>query len=161
MASLAEKYRNWSDFKKNMFILLMVTLFGALVGVGFIFIDNMGVLLGWLLGSAVNIFAYVTMHYGSKRLLSPDTDPKKGYFALVWAVLRLALYAGCLLLSGFASFKWGTLAHGYCNIIATALALMPTWIMLVVTTFFRSHKAKEEPAAKPLETADTDKKEEK
>ena len=159
MASLVEKYRNWSDFKKNMFILLMVALFGAIVGIGFIFIDNIGVLLGWLLGSAVNIFAYATMYYGSKRLLAPDTDPKKGYFALIWAVLRLAFYAGCLLLSGFASFKWGTLAHGYCNLIATALALMPTWVMLVITTFLRSHRPKEEPVAKRQETAETDKKE--
>lgn len=149
MSGLVSKYKSWDDFHKNMFLLGIVTLVGALISVAFIFLDNIGVLLGWLLGSAVNFFAYVTMHVGSKRLLTPGADPKSGYFTLLWAVLRLALYAGALLLSGFCTFKWGTLAHGYCNLIAVALALMPTWIMLVVTGLIRAPKLNAPKAEQP------------
>ena len=145
MENLVTKYKNWDDFHKNLFILGVVTLVGALISVVFIFLDNIGVLFGWLLGSAVNMFAYVTMYRGSLRLLTPGADPKRGYLTLLWAILRLALYAGALLLSGFCTFKWGSLSHGYCNLIATALALMPTWIMLVVTMLVRAPKLNQKP----------------
>ena len=160
MSNLAEKYNKLSDHQKNLVILIAVAIIGALICVAFIFMDNVGVLLGWLLGSAVNIFAYVTMHMGSASLLNPNGNPKSGYLAMVWAILRLFLYAGCLLLSGFATFKWGTLAHGYCNIISCALALMPTWITLVVTTLHRSNKHVEAQSVKAVEQPKEETKEE-
>ena len=139
MSKLVDRYQNWTEFGKNMFILLMVGLVGALVCVGFIFVDNVGVLLGWLLGTVVNIFAYFTIHKSSAALLG-QKESKFGYMAMLGGALRLLLYAGTLLLAGFASFRWGSLAHGYCNLISCALALMPTWIMLVLTMFLRGKK---------------------
>ena len=118
-----------------------VTLVGAAISCVFIFQDNVGVLLGWLLGSAVNLFSYFTIYKGASYLISNSTSSKQGYLSMVWGMLRFLLYAGVLLLSGFASFKWGSLSHGYCNFIAAALALMPTWITLVITMFFRAKKA--------------------
>ena len=149
MKRLVEKYESWGEMGKNLFILIVIAIVGALISLVFLVADNVGVLLGWLLGSAVNIFAYVSIYRGSVRLLSHSDSPKQGYFAILWAFLRIALYAGALFLAGFASFKWGTLSHGYCNIIATALALMPTWIVVVITTFARANKNKSEP--KPVE----------
>jgi len=150
MKRFVEKYESWSEMGKNLFILIVVAVIGALISLVFLVADNVGVLLGWLLGSAVNILAYVSICKGSSRLLSTSGSAKQGYFAILWAFLRLFLYAGSLLLAGFASFKWGTLAHGYCNLIAVALALMPTWIVLVLSTLSRNRKTpKEEP--KPVE----------
>ena len=157
MGKFVDKYKSWDDFHRNVFILCCISVIGALVGVGFIFLDNIGVLFGWLLGSVVNMVAYVTIAKGSARLLTPSTEPKQGYFALVGAVLRLFLYAGVLLLSGFCSFKWGTLSHGYCNLIATSLALMPTWIVLVITMLIRAPKLNAKPTPK---AEDEEKKEE-
>lgn len=152
MANLVEKYRSWDDHQKNLFILIVIAVVGLLACVPFIFLDNIGVLLGWALGSVVNIIAFVTIWKGSASLLR-QTDSNRGYLALIGAFLRIALYLGALLLSGFASFKWGTLAHGYCNIISLSLALMPTWIVVVTTTLLRANRAKpvvkEEP--KPAE----------
>lgn len=158
--SFRNSYDSWSDFKKNLFILLVIVAVGALVTAGFIFVNNVGVLFGWLLGSAVNIIAYVTMEKGANFLLAGDESEsgKRGYLAIVFNLARLLLYAGALVLSAFASFKWGSLSHGYCNLISCALALMPTWITLLVVTFKRARHL-DEPAKK--EEAKPEEKEEK
>lgn len=142
---------------KNLFILIVVAIVGALVSLVFLVADNVGVLLGWLLGSAVNIFAYVTIYKGSASLLAGGSS-KRAYLAVVWAFLRILLYAGALFLAGFASFKWGTLSHGYCNLISTALALMPTWIVVVCAALIRHKKAMR--ADKPVEPKEVPKEEE-
>lgn len=139
------RYSKLSPFGKNLFILLCIALVGALISVAFIFLDNIGVLLGWLLGSAVNIFAYVTMEKGASYMLDPSTEAKGGGLMVVGAIGRFVLYAGALVLAGFASFRWGSLAHGYCNLISCALALMPNWIVLVFASLHRTRKeAKQE-----------------
>ena len=138
--SFKNRYENWSDFQKNLFILISIAILGALASIGFIFVDNIGVLFGWLLGSAINLFSYISLAKGTSYLLSPGSTPKQAYLSSVFAILRIFLYAAALLLSGFASFRWGTLAHGYCNLIACALALMPTWIVLLIVTFGRMKK---------------------
>lgn len=125
---------------KNLFILITIAIVGTIISAIFLVVDNVGVLLGWLLGSAVNLFAYTSIHKGSAYLLSTSTSSKRGYLTILWGLLRFALYAGCLVLAAFASFRWGSLSHGYCNLISTALALMPTWIVLVIATFVRSNK---------------------
>ena len=139
--SFKSKYESWSEFKKNLFLLICIALLGALACAGFIFLDNIGVLFGWLLGSAVNIFAYATINHGTAFLLSADGGAKKAYLASLFSILRILLYGAALVLAGFASFMWGSLAHGYCNIISCALALMPTWIVLALVTFGRMKKS--------------------
>ncbi|MCR5349117.1 MAG: hypothetical protein K6E59_05905 [Bacilli bacterium] len=151
MKSLVERYESWDELRKNLFILLVVAAFGALISVIFIFLDNIGVLFGWLLGSAVNIFAYWSIHQGSAYILSNSEKRSQGYLAILWGLLRFVLYAGCLVLSGLASFRWGSLSHGYCNLIACALALMPTWIMLVLVTLIRNNKSSQKTKEIPPE----------
>ena len=155
MKDFVNRYAAWSDMKKNMFLLLMIAVAGTLISIPFIFLENVGVLLGWLLGSAVNFVAYVSIAKFSAAVLSQNQS-KFGYFAMVGGFLRFLLYAGALVLAGFASFRWGTLAHGYCNLISCALALMPTWILLVCTTLFRNAKS----AKKPVEEKKTENPEE-
>ena len=152
MSKLLDRFYSWSEMKQNLFILLVVAIIGAAICVPFIFLDNIGVLLGWLLGSAVNILAYVSIAKGSSLILATGDSSKHGYWAMAWASIRLLLYAGSLLLAGFASFIWGSLAHGFCNIIAVALALMPTWITLLVGTMIRNAHAKAKPEQKPEDT---------
>lgn len=146
MKKLAEKFATWSEFKQILFVLIVVALLGAIISCIFIFVENVGVLWGWLLGSAVNLFAYITIYKGSAAVLnSAKGHGMAGGMAIALGGLRFLFYAGALLLSGFASFKWGSLAHGYCNLISCALALMPTWITLVIVLFFRAKKAEKKP----------------
>ncbi len=142
MSKFVDKYESWSEEKRNLFILFCVAVFGAAVCVPFIFLDNVGVLFGWLLGSVVNIFAYYSIYKVSEATLNPDATSKRAYFMVFFGMFRLALYAGVLVLAAFATFRWGSMSHGYCNILSAALALMPTWIVVVITTFFRSQKDK-------------------
>ena len=144
MGKFVDKYSSWSEEKRNLFLLLVITIVGALVCVPFIFLDNIGVLFGWLLASAVNMFAYFSIYKVAEATLTPDATSKRSYFVALFAMLRLALYAGVLVLSAFATFRWGTLAHGYCNIVSAALGLMPTWIVVLFTTFFHANKEKKE-----------------
>ena len=148
--SFSERYQKWSTFKQTLFILLAVALVGALASCAFIFIENIGVLLGWLLGSAINIFAFVSISKGASFTLDPnDTKGHKAILVAGFGMLRVMLYGGALLLAGFASFRWGSLEHGYCNIISTALALMPNWIVLLIHTFASSKKKPEEKKEEP------------
>ena len=144
MDKFIEKYNSWSEEKQNLFLLFVIALVGALACVPFIFLDNVGVLFGWLLGSAVNIFAYFSIYKVAEATLNPDATSKRGYFMALFAMFRIALYAAVLVLAAFATFRWGTMTHGYCNIVSAALALMPTWIVVFLTTFFRNKKAKKE-----------------
>ena len=149
MASLKQKYETWSEAGKNIFILACIAVFGALVCLPFCFFDNIGVLFGWLLGSAVNVFAYVSIAKGASWLLG-GKSAKMGYLSALFALLRLALYAGGLVLAAFCSFRWGSLSHGYCNLVSLALAYMPMWIVLLIATLIRNKKA--QPEAKKEET---------
>ena len=148
MSKFVDKYRSWSEEKRNLFLLLIIAIVGALACIPFIFLDNIGVLFGWLLASAVNMFAYFSIYKVAEATLSPDATSKRGYFVALFAMFRLALYAGVLVLSAFATFRWGNMAHGYCNIVSAALGLMPTWIVVFITTFFRGNKEKKESADK-------------
>lgn len=142
MGKFVDKFHSWSEEKRNLFLLLVITIVGALACIPFIFLDNIGVLFGWLLASAVNMFAYFSIYKAAEATLSPDATSKRGYFVALFAMFRLALYAGVLVLSAFATFRWGSMAHGYCNIVSAALGLMPTWIVVFITTFFRHGKEK-------------------
>ena len=147
--SLRQKYGKWSSFQQNLFILICVALVGTLACAGFIFLDNVGVLLGWLLGSSINILSYVTIYKGSSFLLDPSARSSKlSYLASIFSILRIFLYAGALLLAGFATFRWGTISHGYCNFVSTALALMPTWIVVFITTINSVRAPKKQPEVK-------------
>lgn len=132
---LAERYKTWSDEGKNLFILICVALFGILVTIPFIFLDNVGILLGWLLGSAINIIAYITIIKGSRALLRQSG--KAAGYAIFGFSFRFLLYAAGLLLAAFCTFRWGSMAHGYCNIVSLALAYMPTWVTLVIVMLVR------------------------
>ena len=139
--SLKQRYLHWSEFQKNLFIMVAVAIVGALVCAIFVFLDNVGVLLGWLAGCAVNLIAYVTIAKGASFVLDQtDLSGKRGYLTALFGMFRFLLYAGVLVLAGFASFRWGTLEHGYLNLVSCALALMPNWVVLSIMTYSRLKK---------------------
>ncbi len=147
MKKLAERYNNWCDEEKNLFIFACIGVVGFLILLFGFFIDNPGLPIGWLLGTAIELVAYFTIWRGTAFLLDPqDKDGKRGYLMAVFALGRLFLYAGGLVLAAFCSFVWGTLAHGYCNLWTVFAGYMPEFIVLIFVTFFR---LKKKPAAAP------------
>lgn len=150
--SFARNYSTWSDEKKNFFLLGMTCLLGCLIlSFGF-FLDNPGLVIGWLLGSAISAFCYATMVLSAKFLLSGDEKSSKfGYFGAVFGLFRLGFYAGGLVIGAFATFVWGSNAHGYCNLWTVFAGYLPLFVILIVTTLMSLKKEKSPAKAEPLE----------
>ena len=141
--SLAQRFSSLSEEKKNLFILGAIALLGALVLVFSFFIDNPGLFYGWLLGSAIEILCYVTIFFGARFLLSGDGEATKGgLVGALFGTFRLLFYAGGLVLGGFATFVWGTPAHGYCNVFTVFAGYLPLLLVLLVTTYLSARKSK-------------------
>ena len=141
--SLAQRFSSLSEEKKNLFILGAIALLGALVLVFSFFIDNPGLFYGWLLGSAIEILCYVTIFLGARFLLSGDGEATKGgLVGALFGTFRLLFYAGGLVLGGFATFVWGTPAHGYCNVFTVFAGYLPLLFVLLVTTYLSARKSK-------------------
>ncbi len=151
MKTLAERYNGWKDEQKNLFILACIGIAGFLILLFGFFIDNPGLPIGWVLGTGIELIAYFTIYKGASYLLDPeDKNGKRGYLMAVFAMGRLLLYAGGLVLAAFCTFVWGSMAHGYCNLWTVFAGYMPEFIVLVIATMIRI-KRKPAPAAKAEE----------
>ena len=142
MMSFAARYCSWSEEKQNLFLLAMIGLAGCLVLAFSAFIDNIGLLLGWILGTLIEIFCYITIVAGSRFLLSGNKESGSAFGVLgaAMGMFRLLFYAGGLLLGGFATFVWGSLSHGYCNVFTVFAGYMPLMIVLLIGTAIRLKK---------------------
>lgn len=149
--SLLRAYLKWSEEKRNFFLLGCVCLLGCLVlSFGF-FVDNPGLVIGWILGSAISAFCYLTIVWGARFLLSGDEHQNKfGYLGAAFGIFRLAFYAGGLVLGGFATYVWGSSAHGYCNLWTVFAGYMPLFAILIITNLasLRQKAPKKEEVAK-------------
>lgn len=144
LMSFASRYCSWSEEKQNLFILVMIGLAGCLVFFFSAFIDNIGLLLGWILGTVIEILCYVTIVAGSRFLLSGGKEggSTMGLLGAGMGMFRLLFYAGGLVLGGFATYVWGTPSHGYCNLFTVFAGYMPLMIVLLVGTAVRLKKDK-------------------
>ncbi len=155
--SLAKRFTSLSEEKKNLMILGGIALLGAFVLLFSLFIDNPGLLYGWLLGSAIEILCYVTIFLGARFLLSGDGEATKGgLVGALFGAFRLLFYAGGLVLGGFATFVWGSPSHGYCNVFTVFAGYLPLLFVLLVTTFLSSRKGKAEKPATQEEKKEGD-----
>ena len=139
---LSQWFSKASEAKQNTFILGVVALVGFVCLSVFFFLNNPGVPLGWLLGSVIEIVAYITIVKGASFLLDPSSlNRNKGYLAPLFMFVRLGLYTGGLVLAAFASFSWGSLESSYLNFFAVFAAYMPMVVVLIFTTVYRLKKS--------------------
>jgi len=139
---LVEWYNKTSDTKKNLFLLGIVTLCGFAVTSIFFFLNNPGVPLGWLFGSIIELICYLSIVKGTAFMLDLNSlDRKKGYLAPLFMFMRLALYAGGLILAAFATFRWGSMSSSYLNFFAVFAGYMPMVVLLLIVTFGRLKKS--------------------
>lgn len=145
-------YNNASEMKKNLFLLGIITAIGFAATFIFFFMNNPGVPFGWLFGSAIEIVCYITIVKGTSFLLDPNKlNPKRGLLAPLFMILRLALYAGGLVLAAFATYRWGSMASSYLNFWAVFAAYMPLPALLLFTTIYRLKKQQSEVKPVPEE----------
>ena len=138
-------YNKKSEMVRNIILLVMIALLGFLVTSIFFFMNNPGVPLGWLFGSAIEIIAYFTIAKGAAFMLDPNhLNRKRGLMAPLFMILRFALYAGGLVLAAFATYRWGSPSCSYLNVWAVFVSYLPLHVVLLFATFFRLKKEKVE-----------------
>lgn len=141
-------------------MLCWIALLGFLATSVFFFLSNPGVPLGWLFGSAIEIVCYITIVKGTSFLLDPNKlNRKRGLIAPLFMLLRLALYAGGLVLAAFATFRWGSMSSSYLNFWAVFAAYMPMVVLLLFVTFYRLKKqspVEQKPEVDPQEGEEND-----
>ena len=142
---LVDWYSKTTETKKNLFLLGMVTLSGFIALSIFFFTGNPGVPLGWLFGSAIEIICYITIVKGASFMLDPNSlSRKKSLLVPLFVALRLSLYGGGLILSAFATFRWGSMSCSYLNIWSTFAAYLPLYVILSAATIYRLKKQQAE-----------------
>jgi hypothetical protein len=112
---------------------------------------------GWLLGSVIEILAYLTIIKMSKSLLTKKADhPVTMGLALLSGSLRMFLWASGLLVSAICTFKseWFGGFNAF-NFYTCAIAYLPMLFIVLLTQFSANRKK-----ASVSKDSDTDKKEE-
>ena len=96
--------------------------------------------LGWLLGSVVEILAFVSLMYMSDGLFAKKDlgHPVASALAIGSASIRFVLYAAALLGSAICTFKseWFGGFNAF-NFYTTAAGLLPMLFVVLFTTFFQ------------------------
>ncbi|MCR5078889.1 MAG: hypothetical protein K6B65_03085 [Bacilli bacterium] len=146
---LKKRYIGLSDEGKTLFWLILVDLVVFLGMVPFFFLSFIGLPLGWLLGSAIEIVCFLTMIKGSGFILDIANE-KNGRnrgraWALVFAFLRFVLMVGGLVLSAVFTFK---MEGNYLNFFACAAGYLPLMIVAIVFNLLHKRKKDEKPVIK-------------
>ena len=151
---LSKRYMSWSDEGKTFFWLIIADVVIFLALIPFFLLSNMGIPLGWLLGSVAVCLCYLSMIKGSGFILRLANDPNgrnRGMaIALAFSLVRLFLMAGVLLFAAFMTFK---VEGNFVNFFSTAAAYLPLILVSIIFTITRKkqHKPSLSPAEKILE----------
>lgn len=131
-----------SSEKKDLFIIVAVGLI-VFVCLCPLFIIFQGAWpLGWLLGSVIDVVAYITIVKFTTGLLSNDPSKKAGVaISTLASGGRYVLYAAGLIVAAICTFKpeWFGGFAGF-NFYACALAYLPMPIVVLVSNLMRNKK---------------------
>jgi predicted ABC-type exoprotein transport system permease subunit len=156
---LAEKFVKMKSEEKDFFILLAIAIIVFLCLTPLFFLSKGSWPLGWLLGSAVSLFAYWSIIKFTSSILSSDNTKKAStIFGVVAGGARIFLYAAALIVSAICTFKsqWFGGFSAF-NFFSTFIAFMPMPLVLIISNLIRNKK----PVAKPIDKpADQEGKEE-
>ena len=153
---LVQKWKNWDENQKSLFILVTLGIFGFLVQIPlFLLHDGNGFSygaypLGWLLGSFAEILAFLSMTYMVKTLSKGGEKSSVALLIMGSFFLRFLLYIGVLIVSAICTFK-PDLFGGFSgfNFYTCFAALLP---LPVVTWIFHFLENKKSPEPKKEET---------
>ena len=143
---LKEKIKGMDTHLLALLVLVAVGVIVFLCLIPFFFFDNPGVPLGWLLGTAIEVFNYWSIVFFSGALLS-STQGKKArgaIFSTIFVFLRFALWIGGLALGALCTFTW---QNNWCNVWSVFAAYVPMTIA-VALTFIGRDRSKTQPAEK-------------
>ena len=138
---IAERYNALPIEKQNIAVTIV---FSLLIFCGLLFlglVGHIGVALGFLAGSIVQIACYLTVLYGAS-LISGEGVKRKGVaIVLIFTFGRFLLYGGLLVLAAFCTYRWN---FPYLNLWGTFAGYMPLYIIIFVHSLIRRHDEKKE-----------------
>ena len=152
-----EKFANWSETKRNVFVLSAFAVVVAILLLPFAFFGLPGLTVGWILGSIISIFAYTTIVFASHVILRKDNDGKGIGLTVVFSFLRMVIYAAGLALGALVTFVW---KNPWLNFWTVFAGYMPMPILVAIMHFYNMSK-EAEARANPLTKGETLAEEEK
>ena len=145
-----KRYLSWTDEGKTLFWLIVADIAVFLALIPFFLLSNMGIPLGWLLGSVAVCLCYLSMIKGTGFVLKQASDANgrnRGMaFAVAFSLIRLFLMAGVLIFAAFMTFK---VEGNFVNFFSTAAAYLPLILVSIVFTLTRKKQKKAVPASEP------------
>lgn len=141
---LTEAYKSLSDENRNMVLLAIIGVLGALICFPLCLLPEVGFggAIGFIAGSCLEIFSYFSIVFGSRQVLSNQQGkgPKLG-LAVFFYLIRFACIAGLLVLAAFCTFSWKA---PFLNFWTCFVALLPVYPLLIATGLLSKKKGAEE-----------------
>ncbi|MCR5490848.1 MAG: hypothetical protein K6F32_01825 [Bacilli bacterium] len=136
---LMERIGKMDEHRLVILILSLIGLFVFLCLTPFFFFNNPGVPLGWLLGTAIEVFNYWTIILSSGAILSPYSSKKtRGVaFVILFVFLRLAFWVGGLVLGALCTYTW---QNNYLNIWSVFAGYVPMTVAVAIAFMGRGKK---------------------
>jgi len=156
---MAKFYAKLSETGKNVFILVAITVIVFVLLSPFFLLGNVGIPLGWLLGSATEIVCYLTIVFGA-GLLTSSVGKKSSVaagLAVLFNSLRLVFYAGGLVLGGLCTYKW---QNNLLNVWTVFAGYLPLLFVLAITALVKAQKEKKHPSSESIAIPSAEKAEE-
>jgi hypothetical protein len=134
-------YNRLKPEQKDLFIIALVAVVVWLCLLPLYLIKEGAWSNGWALGSAVALIGYFTLVKTLSKFGAESQKTSSVAFTILFAGLRYILYAAALAVSAVCTFRpdWFGGFAGF-NFFATALALIPTWAVLLFSNFVRAKK---------------------
>jgi hypothetical protein len=137
---LSEKFVNWEEWKRNVFILSIFAVVVTIALLPFALLGNPGIAVGFLLGSVISVLAYLSIVYSSFAILRKDNDGKGMGLSVFFSFARMGLYAIGLVLGALATFVF---KNAWLNFWAIFAAYMPMPALIAVLHIIGLGKKKE------------------
>ena len=137
---LSEKFVNWEDWKRNVFILSIFAVVVTIALFPFALLGNPGIAVGFLLGSVISVLAYLSIVYSSFAILRKDNDGKGMGLSVFFSFARMGLYAIGLVLGALATFVF---KNAWLNFWAIFAGYLPMPALIAVLHLIGLGKKKE------------------
>ena len=137
---LSEKFVNWEEWKRNVFILSVLAIVVTVALLPFALLGQPGIATGWLVGSMISVLAYLSIVYSSFAILRKDNDGKGMGLSVFFSFARMGLDAIGLVLGALTTFVFKS---PWLNFWAIFAGYLPMPGLIAILHFIGLGKKKE------------------
>ncbi len=146
---MKKHFVDFTSTQRVCFLLAVLCLVVFAILLPFAFFDMPGLSFGWLLGNLISLFAYLSIVYGSKTLLSNNgAQPMALGLSVLFGSLRFIVYGAGLVLAALCTFYW---KNAWLNFWTLFAGYMPMPALVVRNHFIELKAATKKEAKRPIE----------